>query len=145
MPPIPPISSINKCSNSISKISPPASSVNFYSSWNSLKDASDLEKLEYLNVMRPKDYPIIFKHSLEPKVFEQILQLLSLRIEKDAGDVEIVGNHLYGLSKVPRVSAMVMFLCPADTTSFNKLVNNVLEKSQKLKTAQKESIKRLLL
>jgi hypothetical protein len=94
--------------------------------------------------MRPKDYPIIFKHSLEPKVFEQILQLLSLCIQEE-DDVEVVGNHLYGLSKVPRVSAMVMFLCPADTASFHKLVNSVLGKSQKLKTAQKESIKRLLI
>merc|ERR1712038_1989569 len=130
---MPSVSAVDK-SSTVIKNSPPASSVNFYSSWNSLVDSSDIEKLTYLNTMRPKDYPIVFKHSLEPKVFEQILHLLSRLMHDTENNIESIANHLYGLSKVPRVSAMVMFLCPADNVSFRKLVGIVLGKSQKLKS-----------
>ena len=124
---------------------PPTSSVSFYSSWRNLTNAQDSEKLKLLNTMRSKDYPIVFKYSLEPSVFEQILQLLCRCSKEDDTNHEIIAGHVYGLSRVPRVSAMVMFLNSADNASLQQLVNLVVEKSKKLKQKQKESIQNLFL
>lgn len=126
-----------------SKNATPSSSVGFYNTWNSLQNGSDDEKIAYLNVMKPKDYPIIFKHSLEPSVFEQILRLLSRYIIDDKNNIETVATHLYGLTKVPRVSAMVMFLNADDKARLHTLVDEV-EKSESTKENRKKAIKKLL-
>jgi len=130
-------------SNVKSKTAPPVSSVGFYSTWNSLQNGSDEEKIAYLNIMKPRDYPIIFKHSLEPSVFEQILGVLSRQIIDNKENIETVSTHLYGLTKVPRVSAMVMFLNADDKTRLKTLVNEI-EKSGSTKENRKQAIKKLL-
>ena len=94
--------------------------------------------------MRAKDYPAVFKHSLEPSVFEQIIRVLS-RYHKECGGDEAVAKHVYGISKVPRVSAMTMFLNSTDKTQLEELVNAVVEKSEHLKSKQKNSIRNVLL
>ena len=121
----------------------PVSSVSFYSTWNNLRNASDEEKIDYLNVMLPKDYPVIFKHSLEPSVFEQILRLLARLTTKDAKNIVAASSHLYGLSKVPRVSAMVMFLSQDDKKNLKVLVDDV-QKCGTTRQNRKEAIKKLL-
>ena len=138
------VPSDQKCSNN-TDISPPSSSVKFYSSWNSLTNSVDSEKLKFLNTMRAKDYPLVFKHSLEPLVFEQILQLLSRHVKENEKDIEMVAKHTYGLSKVPRVSAMVMFLSSAVKANLNELVHFVIEKSEQIKPKQKLAMQKMLL
>ena len=123
--------------------SPPLSSVGFYSTWNNLANATDTEKIKFLNTMKSKDYPNIFKHSLEPSVFEQILHLLR-RVKESGHDSDDIGKHLYGLSRVPRVSALVMFLSSADKSSLQDLVNFALQKSAILKSKHKQSIQNML-
>ena len=121
----------------------PVSSVSFYSTWNNLRNASDEEKIDYLNVMLPKDYPVIFKHSLEPSVFEEILRLLARLTTKDAKNIVAASSHLYGLSKVPRVSAMVMFLSQDDKKNLKVLIDDV-QKCGTTRQNRKEAIKKLL-
>ena len=121
----------------------PVSSVSFYSTWNNLRNASDEEKIDYLNVMLPKDYPVIFKHSLEPSVFEEILRLLARLTTIDAKNIVAASSHLYGLSKVPRVSAMVMFLSQDDKKNLKVLIDDV-QKCGTTRQNRKEAIKKLL-
>ena len=111
--------------------------------WNCLRNRSDEEKIDYLNIMQPKDYPVIFKHSLEPSVFEQIMRLLSSVVSKDVKNIEEAANHLYGLSKVPRVSAMVMFLNQGDRESLKILINDV-QNCGTIRPKRKEGIKKLM-
>ena len=132
-----------KCSSDIKSKTKPVSSVGFYGVWNGLKDASDEDKIDYLNVLQPKDYPIIFKHSLEPPVFEQILKLLFRLVTNDETKIEVASKHLYGLSKVPRISAMVMFLNQDDNNSLRRMIDD-LQKCDNIRQNRKEAIKRLL-
>ena len=132
-----------KCSSEIKSKTKPVSSVGFYGVWNGLKDASDEDKIDYLNVLQPKDYPIIFKHSLEPPVFEQILKLLFRLVTNDETKIEVASKHLYGLSKVPRISAMVMFLNQDDNNSLRRMIDD-LQKCDNIRQNRKEAIKRLL-
>ena len=131
------------CKTEFIETIPPLSSVGFYTTWNNLAHAPDTEKIKFLNTMKSKDYPNIFKHSLEPSVFEQILHLLR-RVKESGHDSNDIGKHLYGLSRVPRVSALVMFLSSADKSSLQDLVNFALQKSAILKSKHKQSIQNML-
>ncbi|TRY74699.1 hypothetical protein TCAL_06407 [Tigriopus californicus] len=90
----------------------PKSSVQFYSHW---RRHSRERKSLYLQLLSAKDYPLIFKQSLEPQVFTEILEALM--------QVQIgVGNHLLGLSQVPRITALVMFLSEQEKSNITQLV-----------------------
>lgn len=90
----------------------PKSSVQFYSHWR----RHSLERRSlYLQLLGSKDYPMIFKQSLEPQVFTEILEAL---LQVQSG----VGQHLLGLSQVPRISALVMFLSEQEKSFIRQLV-----------------------
>ena len=75
----------------------PNTAVQFSKTWKCVKD-----KATYLKKFRTQDYPSIFKHSMDPNIFSEILHVLD--------DIEPVSPHLLGISRIPRISALIMFL-----------------------------------
>ena len=47
----------------------------------------------------------MFKHALEPRTFGEIVATLG-----EFGDAAAAARHLSGLARVPRISAIVMFM-----------------------------------
>lgn len=94
------------------KLKKPKSSVQFTTTWSKLSNQP--AKSAFLCLFTPKDYPLIFKHSLEPHVFSSIVNTL-LAMEK-------ISPHLLGLSRIPRISAMIMFLDANEQKKISKLV-----------------------
>ena len=54
-----------------------------------------------------EDYPRLFKHSLEPQTLSELLRCLGLW---EAESVPAAVSHLLGLSRVPRIAAIAMFM-----------------------------------
>ena len=75
----------------------PNTAVQFSKTWKCVKD-----KATYLKKFRTQDYPSIFKHSMDPNIFSEILHVID--------DIEPVSPHLLGISRIPRISALIMFL-----------------------------------
>ena len=94
----------------------PKTSVQFVNAWKSLNKEF---RTEYLSQLSAKDYPMIFKHSLEPKLFNEIVEVLA-----SAGEDFEIASHLKGLASVPRISAIVMFMNPEEL----KVLTGVIEK-----------------
>ena len=104
------INSTITCKNvSTTKFKRPANSVQFSKTWTSVQD-----KVSFLNKFRTQDYPSVFKQSMEPNMFSEILQVLV--------DVQPVSPHLLGLSRIPRISALIMFLEKSDSELLKKLI-----------------------
>ena len=81
-------------------------------------------------------YPKLFRSSLESWIFEDVVDVLhKFRESHD------LSGHIYGLSMVPRIAAIVMFM--DDKSKLNDLVNSVLQK-RTLITSKIESIKKNL-
>ena len=91
------------------KFKRPANAVQFSKTWTSVQD-----KVSFLNKFRTQDYPSVFKQSMEPNMFSEILQVLV--------DVQPVSPHLLGLSRIPRISALIMFLEKSDSELLKKLI-----------------------
>ena len=87
----------------------PNTAVQFSKTWKCVQD-----KVTYLKKFRTQDYPSIFKHSMEPNIFSDILQVLV--------DIEPVSPHLLGLSRIPRMSALIMFLEKNDSQLLHTLI-----------------------
>lgn len=88
----------------------------FHFDWRHL--ASEDEKAKYLELIRnpAKDYASIFKQALEANVFGEILTaLLTLKSTNSA-------KHILGLSRVPRMSTLAMFLGSVDQKNLKELV-----------------------
>ena len=94
----------------------PKTSVQFVNAWKSLNKEF---RTEYLSQLSAKDYPMIFKHSLEPKLFNEIVEVLT-----SAGENFEIASHMKGLASVPRISAIVMFMNPEEL----KVLTGVIEK-----------------
>ncbi len=97
-----------------SSFSKPKSTVQFTNDWSTLK--SDEERQGYLGMLESKDYSLIFKQNMEPTLFTEILATLS--------KIDSVAQHLLGLSRVPRISTIVLFLDDRD----QKILQNLCEK-----------------
>ena len=104
------INSTITCKNvTTTKFKRPANAVQFSKTWTSVQD-----KVSFLNKFRTQDYPRVFKQSMEPNMFSDILQVLV--------DVQPVSPHLLGLSRIPRISALIMFLEKSDSELLKKLI-----------------------
>ena len=104
------INSTITCKNvTTTKFKRPANAVQFSKTWTSVQD-----KVSFLNKFRTQDYPSVFKQSMEPNMFSEILQVLV--------DVQPVSPHLLGLSRIPRISALIMFLEKSDSELLKKLI-----------------------
>ena len=111
------------------------SSMAFYGVWKSMSSAE--EKFSFLDgqMNTPKSYRTLFSHSLEPEVFEDIVEVLHDR-RNDGADI---CRHLLGLSQVPRVSALVMFM--DNKGKLQELVDKHVIPSSTLEESQIQSIR----
>lgn len=82
------------------KFKKPSTSVQFTNVWHQLKEMED--QITYLSLLGAADYPRIFKHSMEPSVFSSIIGAM-IHFPK-------ITRPLLGLSRIPRISALIMFL-----------------------------------
>jgi tetratricopeptide (TPR) repeat protein len=73
------------------RLTKPRSAVQFDKTWRRLSRPG---RVRYLRLLAEADYPVIFKHTLEPKTFDEIVAVLPELGEDDSG------KHLVGLSKV---------------------------------------------
>ena len=94
----------------------PSSSVQFNTAWTKLSNID--EKVAYLELITKKDYAKIFKHSMEPILFSDILRVLK--------NMNKVSYHLQGISQIPRISALIMFLEEKE----NAILCNLLQKAK---------------
>ena len=71
--------------------------------------------MSFLNKLKTQDYANIFKQSMDPNIFSGILEVLSAMEKK-------ISSHLLGLSKIPRISALIMFLEKQDSERLHQLI-----------------------
>ena len=114
------------------KLKKPSSSVQFATSWSKLTNQQ--EKESYLCLLNSSDYLKVFKHSMEPSIFSGILEVLT---NMDKG----VSPHLLGISRVPRVSALILFLEEKELCTIRNLVGKV-EKESMLSSSELKEIKK---
>ena len=114
------------------RLKKPSNSVQFSTTWSTL--TSQQEKETYLRLLNVGDYPKVFKHSMEPAIFSGILEVL--RNLKEG-----LACHLLGISRVPRVSAMVLFLEEKEISLIHGLVERVAGESS-LSTSELKEIKK---
>jgi hypothetical protein len=110
----------------------PKTSVQFMSEWRQLKTPEARSKYIQLISNPTKDYVRIFKHSMEPDIFTDIVNILT---STDFGDLS---THVLGMSRVPRMSALVMFLRSEEKIRLQKLVNSVCQSSSLSQLEKKE-------
>ena len=84
-----------------------------------------------------KSYSTLFNHSLESEVFEDIVAVLHGRPDAESSDI---CRHLVGLSKVPRISAMVMFM--DNRGILQDLVRSHIDKNDSFDISEVQSVKR---
>ncbi len=97
----------------------PKTSVQFGKTWAQIKSSPEAG-LDFLCLLNPSDYPKLFKHSMEPAIFAEILATLS-----SAQGEKKVSRHVLGLSRVPRVTALVMFLDAKQQNQLSQLLQTV--------------------
>ncbi len=110
----------------------PRNAVQFLSTWKTLPDSA--ARLRYLRGLSGRDYPALFKHSLEPAVFSEILDCLC-QMEEDASSEGL--DHLVGLANVPRISAIAMLMGEKDVGK----VRTVLERAS---SSDSERVKKIM-
>ena len=108
----------------------PQSSVQFMAVWKYL---SESERISYLSLLSEADYPVIFRHSLEPPTFGGIL----ITLQKSDYDPRRILEHLKGLTKVPRISAIIMFM----DSNERELARDVLSRCKNL---EKEALQPII-
>ena len=91
----------------------PKTSVQFSSLWRKCSSIED--KVSFLSKLKAQDYANIFKQSMDPNVFSGLLEALSVMDSK-------ISSHILGLSKIPRISALIMFLEKQDDERLQKLI-----------------------
>ena len=117
----------NNRRNVVKVPSKPQNAVQFHSIWSSLLSLE--QKSEFLKRrIRSNDYQALFKHSLEPEIFEDMIEVIAAMEDAD----EAV-EHLFGLSKVPRISALIMFM----SEDKRKLAVNKVKNSGKREKVEK--------
>lgn len=98
----------------------PKTSVQFLSEWRQLNNVVE-GRSKYIRLLSnpDKDYVRIFKHSMEAGIFTEIIETLASK-----EFVDNLSSHVLGLSRVPRMSTLVMFL--DDQSQLEKLVQLAL-------------------
>ncbi len=97
----------------------PKTSVQFVSEWRQLNNVVE-GRSKYIRLLSnpDKDYVRIFKHSMDAGIFTEIIETLASKF------VDNLSSHVLGLSRVPRMSTLVMFL--DDQSQLEKLVQFAL-------------------
>eukprot|EP00088_Acartia_fossae_P002640 TRINITY_DN11095_c0_g1_i12.p1 TRINITY_DN11095_c0_g1~~TRINITY_DN11095_c0_g1_i12.p1 ORF type:complete len:671 (-),score=174.31 TRINITY_DN11095_c0_g1_i12:480-2465(-) len=92
-------------------------SAQFSKDWRNLKTSET--RLQYLSQLGRDSYPTVFKSQMESKLFSEILTVLS----QESTSPQLIADHLMGLSKLPRISALVMFLSPGEQRTMTSLLD----------------------
>ncbi|KAL7335862.1 hypothetical protein PS15p_201278 [Mucor circinelloides] len=87
----------------------PRTNFEFERDWKTFKGRGDDTLYQYFQVIPPREYPVIFKSSLESDQFEKMLDFVDTRYVKEKTPTDIY-NVLWGLSRVPRIDMLIMFL-----------------------------------
>ena len=74
-------------------------------------------RAKYLGQLRESDYPVVFKHTLEPRTFGEIVETLG-----GLEDAAEAARHLSGLARVPRISAIVMFMEDGEREAIGRIL-----------------------
>ncbi|KAI8067584.1 hypothetical protein BC940DRAFT_347103 [Gongronella butleri] len=91
------------------KLECPRSSYEFTRDWKACARRGNQVLYDYLQCIPPTSFANIFKSSLEPDQFEKMLEVISTFYCKEKSDAEIL-QVMEGLSKVPRLDMLIMFL-----------------------------------
>eukprot|EP00092_Neocalanus_flemingeri_P016263 GFUD01017608.1.p1 GENE.GFUD01017608.1~~GFUD01017608.1.p1 ORF type:complete len:533 (+),score=180.88 GFUD01017608.1:197-1600(+) len=89
----------------------PSTSSKFFTDWKSMKTI--VNRAKYLQQFKAADYTTVFKSSLDGVVFTELVMVLNHLVQRGVMP-EIVVNQLQGLSGLPRVSAIAMFMSKQD-------------------------------
>jgi len=89
----------------------PGSSSKFFIDWKSLKTI--VNRAKYLQQFTASDYTTVFKSSLDGVVFTELVMVLNHLVQRGVMP-EVVVSQLQGLSGLPRVSAIAMFMSKQD-------------------------------
>jgi len=89
----------------------PTTSTKFFTDWKSLKTI--VNRAKYLQQFKSIDYNIVFKSSLDGVLFTELVMVLHHLVQRGVMP-DIVIQQLQGLSGLPRVSAIAMFMSKQD-------------------------------
>jgi Potential Monad-binding region of RPAP3 len=126
----------NDCS--IKFKNPPKSSVQFISEWKQLKTNESRSKYIRLLHDPARDYVKVFKHSMESNIFTSLVDIFSCS-DIFTDPVEI-SQHLLGISRVPRITALVMFLSSGEKRILQELIDKNVRPNSVLKEQEKNEI-----
>ncbi|KAL9542172.1 hypothetical protein MBANPS3_008747 [Mucor bainieri] len=87
----------------------PRTNFEFERDWKTYKGRGDDILYQYFQIIPPREYPAIFKSSLESDQFEKMLDFVDTRYTKEKTPTDIY-NVLWGLSRVQRIDMLIMFL-----------------------------------
>jgi len=128
---------LNQANDNLSQVAVPCvpkTSAQFYRDWRSIKDAN--KRFEFLCQFTADSYLNIFKNQMESSSFSEILSVLA----KGILSPEKAADHVIGLSQLPRISTLVMFL---DTTEKENLRVVLLAAASALNQTQTSQINRI--
>ncbi|KAF1799859.1 hypothetical protein FB192DRAFT_1388881 [Mucor lusitanicus] len=100
----------------------PRTNFEFERDWKTYKGRGDDILYQYFQVIPPRDYLAIFKSSLESDQFEKMLDFVDTRYTNEKTPKDIY-NVLWGLSRVPRIDMLIMFLDKKHQQVIQRLFN----------------------
>lgn len=100
----------------------PKTSSKFIFDWKQLKTVVNRSK--YLRMFKENDYRKVFKSSLDGVLFSEIVLVLNHLVQRGV-DPEIVVQQLKGLSSLPRVSAVAMFMSSQDQEKMRYIIGEL--------------------
>jgi len=89
----------------------PVNSTKFFTDWKSLKTI--VNRTRYLQQFTSTDYKRVFKSSLDGVLFSELLIVLNHMAQRGVMP-EMIVNQLEGLSGLPRIQAVAMFMSKQD-------------------------------
>ena len=100
----------------------PSSSAKFLTDWKTLK--SIVNRAKYLQHFKSTDYGKVFKSSMDGILFSEIVQVLNHMVQRGVMP-EVIVHQLNGLSRLPRISAISMFMSKHDLDKLQYVINEL--------------------
>ncbi|KAI4467211.1 rna polymerase ii-associated protein 3 [Holotrichia oblita] len=114
----------------------PKTAVQFYNGWKTIKKEW---RKNYLQRINTTDLKLIFKESLESKVFSEIIDILS---ENSTENTLNLYDYLLGLTEVKRFSALIMFMSSKNKKNLLGIIDE-LKKDNRYSTADIDKLIKL--
>merc|ERR1719228_1678154 len=90
----------------------PKGSAQFLMDWTKCKTVD--QRVKYIDQFHESTYKTVFKNSMEAKHFSEIVAVLAAGVKSEIWRKDEIAGHLRGLSQVPRISALAMFMDKKD-------------------------------